>query len=397
MDKTMLDSTVVDEVPTYAKTRTAETEREETVTGRAGRAINWKVMALGAVAFALMFFLILAALGSDEDVVEEQEIEPVNIDAATAANDPAVLDTSALGVPPPGTAESEVPALDADGNEIVVDNRERAMTEAERRRALYEARLAERRALEESMRRAPVLVTSNGGQALPQLAAAQRGQSGQGGRSDQSEPRSQTALEESLQGRSIRRIGAGTQINRNFSIEAGAQIPCILQTALDSTLSGLVTCVVSDDIRSATGSVILMEKGTRIVGEYQGGLRRGQARVFVVWNRAVTPQGVSMELSSPAADALGRTGIPGDVETFFWKRFGAALLLSVVGDAGNALSNSVSGAREVTNVPDNVASEAIRAQGNIQPVLRAPQGTNVVILAAHDLDFSTVYSLRLRR
>lgn len=32
--------------------------------------------------------------------------------------------------------------------------------------------------------------------------------------------------------------------NRNFTIEAGTQIPCVLQTALDSTLSGLVGCVV---------------------------------------------------------------------------------------------------------------------------------------------------------
>ena len=104
-----------------------------------------------------------------------------------------------------------------------------------------------------------------------------------------------------------------------------------------------------------------------------------------------------MELASPAADALGRTGITGDVDNFFWKRFGSAMLLSVVSDAGDAAANAVSNAREVTNVPDNLASEALRGQGNIQPVLRAPQGTNIVVMAAHDLDFSSVYSLRLRR
>lgn len=392
MEKTMLDSTVVDEVPTYAKTRTAEIDREETVSGRAGRAVNYKMVALAAGGIALAFLLILAALGSGrEAVIDERELEPVNIDAAAA--DPAALDTSALGTPPPEVVETEVPALDADGNEIVVAENERAMTEAERRRALYEARLAERRAMEDSMRRAPVLVTS-AGPAERLLGAAGGNRGGEQPVATVSQP---TALETSLQGRSIRRIAAREQLNRNFTVEAGAQMPCILQTALDSTLSGLVTCTMSNDIRSATGRVILMEKGTRIIGEYQGGLRQGQARVFIVWNRAVTPQGVSMELSSPAADALGRTGVPGDVETFFWKRFGAALLLSVIGDAGNIASNAVSGAREITNVPDDVASEAIRAQGNIEPVLRAPQGTNVVVLAAHDLDFSTIYSLRLRR
>lgn len=394
MDKTVLDSTVVDEVPTYAKTRTAEIDREETVTGRGGRTFDWKVAALAIGALALAFLLIMAALGSDDEVVEETELEPVNIEAAASADDPAELDTSALGVPPPGATGTEVPALDADGNPVVPsETNERAMTAAERRRAEYERRVAERRALEASMRRAPVLVTSTDTAQMRQAASSERGESGSGGDAE----RTLTGLEQSLQGRSIRRIGASEQLNRNFTVEAGAQIPCVLQTALDSTLSGLVTCVVSNDIRSATGRVVLMEKGTRIIGEYQGGLRRGQARVFVVWNRAVTPQGVAMELSSPAADSLGRTGITGDVETFFWKRFGGALLLSIVGDAGNAASNAVSGAREITNVPDNVASEALRGQGNISPVLRAPQGTNIVVLAAHDLDFSSVYSLRLRR
>lgn len=393
MDKTVLDSTVVDEVPTYAKTRTAETDREETIGRRAGRSFDWKVMALAAGGAVLALLLIMAALGSDDEVVEETEIEPLNIEAAANADDPAELDTSALGVPPP-SAEPEVPALDADGNPVAPsETSEQAMTAAERRRAEYERRAAERRALEASMRRAPVLVTSSSAAQSRQIASRQGSEGGSGLDAE----RTLTGLEKSLQGRSIRRIGATEQMNRNFTVEAGAQIPCILQTALDSTLSGLVTCVVSDDIRSATGQVILMEKGTRIIGEYQGGLRRGQARVFVLWNRAVTPQGVAMELASPAADALGRTGITGDVDNFFWKRFGSAMLLSVVSDAGDAAANAVSNAREVTNVPDNLASEALRGQGNIQPVLRAPQGTNIVVLAAHDLDFSSVYSLRLRR
>lgn len=386
MEKTMLDSTVVDEVPTYSKTRTAEVDREETITGRRGGQFDWRIGLMVVGALALAFLLIMAALGSDDEVVEETALEPLNIEAAASADDPAELDTSALGVRPPETTETEVPTLDSETSE-------QAMTAAERRRAEYEKRVAERQALEESMRRAPVLVTSNNGSAARQVASSVRGD----GAPPVAAERTLSGLEKSLQGRSIRRIGASEQLNRNFTVEAGAQIPCVLQTALDSTLSGLVTCVVSNDIRSATGQVVLMEKGTRIIGEYQGGLRQGQARVFVAWNRAVTPQGVAMELASPAADSLGRTGITGDVETFFWKRFGGALLLSIVGDAGNAVSNAVSGAREITNVPDSVASEALRGQGNISPVLRAPQGTNIVVLAAHDLDFSSVYSLRLRR
>ncbi len=52
------------------------------------------------------------------------------------------------------------------------------------------------------------------------------------------------------------------------------------------------------------GRVVLMEKGTQIVGEYRGGLQRGQKRLFVLWSRAKTPNGVIVTLASPAADAL---------------------------------------------------------------------------------------------
>src|SRR3546814_7098585 len=77
----------------------------------------------------------------------------------------------------------------------------------------------------------------------------------------------------------------------------------------------------------------LMEKGTRVLGEYRGDIQQGQNRLFVLWTRAVTPRGVRIDLASPGADALGRAGLAGAVDSFFWARFGGDLLLSLVDDA----------------------------------------------------------------
>ena len=185
--------------------------------------------------------------------------------------------------------------------------------------------------------------------------------------------------------------------DRNFLITAGSFIPCVLQTAMDSSQPGYVSCIVPRNIYSDNGRVVLMEKGTRIVGEYQGGLNRGQYRLFVLWTRAVTPRGVAIDVGSPATDALGRGGMDGRVDNFFWQRFGTALLFSLVEDAATvgaeAAGNSGS---NTTRVPSDAASTILQQNGQIKPVLRKNQGEDVGITVAQDFDFSAVYGLRLK-
>ena len=56
-------------------------------------------------------------------------------------------------------------------------------------------------------------------------------------------------------------------------------MPCVLQTAMDSTTPGYVTCVLPRDAWSDNGAVVLMERGTRVLGEYRGGLQQGRRRL----------------------------------------------------------------------------------------------------------------------
>nr|WP_248291808.1 MULTISPECIES: type IV secretion system protein VirB10 [unclassified Novosphingobium] len=192
-------------------------------------------------------------------------------------------------------------------------------------------------------------------------------------------------------------VSAGLLPNRNFLVTAGSLVPCVLQTAMDSTQPGFVSCIVPRDVLSDNGHVVLMEKGTRVLGEFHGGMQQGENRIFVVWNRAITPKGVSIVLGSPAADELGRAGMGGDVSTFFWRRFGGALLLSIVGDATAALSERMSSATMTARAPNQAAAAAVDNDVKIKPRLRAPQGAEMTIFVAKDLDFSNIYSLRLKR
>ncbi len=225
----------------------------------------------------------------------------------------------------------------------------------------------------------PMIATSAAGLTVPAIEPAASGA---------------TELDQLRHGSTIGQARAMRLPDRNFLIVAGAAIPCLLQTAMDTATPGYVSCLVPRDVLSDNGAVVLMEKGTKVLGEYRSSLRQGQNRLFVLWTRAVTPAGVAIRLESPAADALGRAGFDGNLDTHFWDRFGGALLLSIVDDGAYALAGGAGG--NTARVPSDAAAVALQNSVNIPPSLRKAQGSEVSIFVAQDFDFSGVYDLKAR-
>ncbi len=178
----------------------------------------------------------------------------------------------------------------------------------------------------------------------------------------------------------------------------GAFIDCTLETAIDSTLPGMTTCIMATDSFGADGSVVLLERGTKLVGETRGQVHAGSARVFVLWTEARTPTGVVVPLNSPGTDELGRSGLPGGVNRHFFERFGAAILISVIDGVVQAAANRDSGGGNNVVVSPNTSSEVIaevlKDTVNIPPTVVKPQGDRIQVLVARDLDFRSVYELR---
>lgn len=177
----------------------------------------------------------------------------------------------------------------------------------------------------------------------------------------------------------------------------GAFIDCTLETAIDSTLPGMTTCVTATDTFGVDGKVVLLERGTKLVGETRGQLQQGAARVFVLWNEARTPTGVIVPLASPAADELGRSGLPGQINRHFWERFGAAMLISVLDGAVQAAVQSSSTGGTVVLSPAasaGVATEVLKSTVAIAPTVQKSQGDRIQVLVARNLDFRSVYALR---
>lgn len=243
--------------------------------------------------------------------------------------------------------------------------------------------------------RSPALVVDNSRQRAPEALAG--GDEGVGMSGDAG-----AAIANSLTASDVfaSRVGSsGTETVRATLIEdpsrvapQGTIISGVLETAINSDLPGFTRAVVSENIRSLDNRTVLIPRGSRLIGQYRSGLAVGESRAFVIWTRLLTPDGVSVELASPATDTLGRAGLAGRVNRHFFQRFGSAILLSVIDAGANALvydntSGIVIGS---TSEAQAVAAQALSQQINIPPTIKVDQGKEIRIFLARDLYFPRV-------
>lgn len=180
---------------------------------------------------------------------------------------------------------------------------------------------------------------------------------------------------------------AAATFDPRTTVTQGTLIPAVLETAIDTSVPGYVRAIVSTDVRSFDGARVLVPRSSRLVGQYKSGTSAGQKRAYVVWTRLIRPDGVSVDLGSPAVGFDGQTGLGGKVDSHFFERFGSAMLLSVVGGLSALGGNAgiiIGGSGQ------SAAAAAVTQGGSIGPTIRVRQGEPIRVFTARDLDFSKV-------
>lgn len=217
-----------------------------------------------------------------------------------------------------------------------------------------------------------------------------------------------TSLGEALKPTRLEGSRATLLPHPDMTITMGTPFPCTPQEPLTSDAPGMVTCIVPVDIFGTTGHVRLLDAGTKIVGTVQSSMMQGRSRLFVLWQRAETPNPnhVIISLDSPAADELGEAGLDGDVNSHFWQRFGGAIMLSFIDSGLQAAAQLASHTGSSNNSVDfssfssggsTAASTALASTINIPPTLHRDQALPATVFVARDLDFSDVYGLEVAR
>ena len=206
-------------------------------------------------------------------------------------------------------------------------------------------------------------------------------------------------------------VEATTSGDPATTIFQGKVIDAVLETAINTDLPGNLRAIVSRDIYSEEGNQVMVPKGSRLVGTYNADVKRGQARVLIIWNRVIRPDGVDVAIASPGIDTLGHSGMAGDVDNKYLEVFGNAALLSTLTVAFAEISDSATGSKGTqtataangttttsqTNV-DTATQDAVQnftgvAKGfldnylQVRPTITVDQGTKIKVFVNRDLIF----------
>jgi type IV secretion system protein VirB10 len=170
-------------------------------------------------------------------------------------------------------------------------------------------------------------------------------------------------------------------------------IPAALITGLRSDLPGHVTAQITENVYdSATGTILLIPQGSRLIGDYDAQVSFGQRRPLLAWTRLIMPNGRSIVLQrEPGVDAEGYAGIEDGVDNHWGTIFKAAALstiLSVGAEAGasNSENNLAQAIGQGASQSFSQAGEqAVGRSLDVQPTLTIRPGFSVRVLVTRDL------------
>lgn len=177
-----------------------------------------------------------------------------------------------------------------------------------------------------------------------------------------------------------------------YTLAAGSVIAASLITGLRSDLPGMVTAQVTERVYdSATGRILLIPQGARLIGSYDSVVAFGQSRALVVWQRIIWPDGRSIRIENmPAADPSGYAGLSDQVSFHTWtvlKGVAISTLLGVGAELQFGGQNDlVQALRQSSQQNVSRAGDQLTARNlQIQPTITIRPGAQIRLLVHRDL------------
>jgi type IV secretion system protein VirB10 len=180
-----------------------------------------------------------------------------------------------------------------------------------------------------------------------------------------------------------------------YTLSAGSVISASLITGLRSDLPGLVTAQVTENVYdSATGRLLLIPQGARLIGSYDSVVAFGQSRALIVWQRILLPDGSSLRLDNvPATDPSGYAGLSDKVDFHTWKLLKGVALSTLLGVSSELALSGQSDLVQALHMStqDNVSragDQITQRKLGIQPTITIRPGAPVRLVVHKDLVFA---------
>ncbi len=226
----------------------------------------------------------------------------------------------------------------------------------------------------------PILALPDPTAQQPQQAAAVQ--------SDQAAKRAFLAQGPSQRTVSAERLVAPTSPN---IVQAGSIISAALITGIRSDLHGQITAQVTANVYdSATGRILLIPQGARLIGEYDSEVAAGQTRVLLAWDRLILPDGRSIILErQPGADGAGFAGLQDRVNQHWGNLLKAAAISTLLGvgvelgaDSEDDLIRALRrGPQDTINL---AGQQIVGRELNVQPTLTIRPGHPLRVFITRD-------------
>lgn len=189
-----------------------------------------------------------------------------------------------------------------------------------------------------------------------------------------------------------------------YVINAGWEIPAVLEQSLNSDLPGELKALVTSNVYDTpTGKYVLVPQGSRLVGKYDSHVVYAQDGVQVTWDRVIYPDGSSLDLGGMTGlDAHGNAGLRDQVDHHYKRLIGFAALTSLF-NAGFAIAQprnrslltqpgtgqlAAEGAsRDLTEL----SAQVTRRNLNVPPTIKVPAGYKFTVRVNRDLVFDAPY------
>jgi len=173
-------------------------------------------------------------------------------------------------------------------------------------------------------------------------------------------------------------------------LRAGSSISAVLETGIDTSEPGEVRAMVNEHVAASTSTQVLIPKGARLIGEYQGSSSDRSKRAIVNWTRLILPDGRQVRFDFPGADKSGASGIPGKVHSNSLGRLLGGVLQSALNVVTLRAANAGRNDSILVAIPAGAtgSAQALVPQSTTQRRITVRAGALINVLVKQDIDFA---------